>query len=146
MRAQFDNTDNALFPNQFVNAQLLVKTLHERVTVPTAAIQRGAPGTYVYVSTPTTPFRCGQIKIGPTDGPMAAVTSGLSAGDRVVVDGTDRLRDGARVTVPGAPAPTLGASTAPGRAGAGAARSAARTKCKVGGHCGTMRRAAPAGQ
>ena len=49
VRAQFDNPDNALFPNQFVNAQLLVKTLHNVVTVPTAAIQRGAPGTYVYV-------------------------------------------------------------------------------------------------
>ena len=49
VRAQFDNADYALFPNQFVNAQLLVKTLHNVVTVPTAAIQRGAPGTYVYV-------------------------------------------------------------------------------------------------
>ena len=49
LRAQFDNQDSALFPNQFVNAQLLVKTLHNIVTVPTAAIQRGAPGTYVYV-------------------------------------------------------------------------------------------------
>jgi multidrug efflux system membrane fusion protein len=49
VRAQFDNADNALFPNQFVNAQLLVKTLHNVVTVPTAAIQRGAPGSYVYV-------------------------------------------------------------------------------------------------
>src|SRR5262249_32279557 len=52
VRAQFDNSDNALFPNQLVNAQLLVKTLHDVVTVPTAAIQRGAPGTYVYVINP----------------------------------------------------------------------------------------------
>ena len=48
-RAQFDNADNALFPNQFVSAQLLVKTMHNVVTAPTAAIQRGAPGSYVYV-------------------------------------------------------------------------------------------------
>ncbi len=102
VRAQFDNADNALFPNQFVNAQLLVKTLHGVVTVPTAAVQRGAPGTYVYVINENNTVSVRPIKIGPTDGPMAAVESGLSVGERVVVDGTDRLRDGARVIVPGA--------------------------------------------
>ena len=102
VRAQFDNADNALFPNQFVNAQLLVKTLHNVVTVPTAAIQRGAPGTYVYVVNADNTVTVRPIKIGPTDGPMAAVNSGLAAGERVVVDGADRLRDGARVIVPGA--------------------------------------------
>jgi membrane fusion protein, multidrug efflux system len=102
VRAQFDNADNALFPNQFVNAQLLVKTLHDVVTVPTAAVQRGAPGTYVYVINDNNTVSVRPIKIGPSDGPMAAVESGLSVGDRVVVDGTDRLRDGARVIVPGA--------------------------------------------
>jgi membrane fusion protein, multidrug efflux system len=105
VRAQFDNSDNALFPNQFVNAQLLVGTLHDVVTVPTAAIQRGAPGTYVYVVNSDNTVSVRPIKIGPTDGPMAEVTSGLSSGDRVVVDGTDRLRDGARITIPGAASP-----------------------------------------
>jgi len=100
VRAQFDNADYALFPNQFVNAQLLVKTLNNVVTVPTAAIQRGAPGAYVYVVNADNTVSVRPIKLGPTDGPMAAVTSGLSAGERVVVDGTDRLRDGARVTIP----------------------------------------------
>ncbi len=102
VRAQFDNSDNALFPNQFVNAQLLVRTLHDVVTVPTAAIQRGAPGTYVYVVNADNTVSVRPIKIGPTDGPTAQATSGLAAGDRVVVDGTDRLRDGAHVTIPGA--------------------------------------------
>ncbi len=102
VRAQFDNADYALFPNQFVNAQLLVKTLNDVVTVPTAAIQRGAPGAYVYVVNADNTVSVRPIKLGPTDGPMAAVTSGLSAGERVVVDGTDRLRDGARVTIPAA--------------------------------------------
>ena len=102
VRAQFDNTDNALFPNQFVNAQLLVKTLHNVVTVPTAAIQRGAPGSYVYVVNADNTVSVRPVNIGPTDGPMAAVNSGLAVGERVVVDGTDRLRDGARVIVPGA--------------------------------------------
>lgn len=110
VRAQFDNTDNALFPNQFVNAQLLVKTLNNVVTVPTAAILRGAPGAYVYVINADNTVSVRPITVGPTDGPMAAVNSGLSAAERVVVDGTDRLRDGARVIIPaasgaGAPAP-----------------------------------------
>jgi len=109
VRAQFENSDYALFPNQFVNAQLLVKTLTNVVTVPTAAIQRGAPGTYVYVINDGK-VSVRTIKTGPTDGPMTAVTSGLTAGEQVVVDGTDRLRDGARVTVPGA-APPAGAAT-----------------------------------
>ena len=76
VRAQFDNPNYALFPNQFVNAQLLVKTLHDVVVVPTAAVQRGAPGTYVYVINPDSTVSVRPIKIGPTDGPMAAVTSG----------------------------------------------------------------------
>jgi multidrug efflux system membrane fusion protein len=114
VRAQFDNADSALFPNQFVNAQLLVNTLHNVVTVPTAAIQRGAPGSYVYVINADNTVSVRPISIGPNDGPMAAVNSGLTAGEQVVVDGTDRLRDGARVTVPAArsqaPATTPGNS------------------------------------
>jgi membrane fusion protein, multidrug efflux system len=102
VRAQFDNADNLLFPNQFVNARLLVKTLNNVVTVPTAAIQRGAPGSYVYVINADNTVSVRPIGIGPTEGAMAAVNSGLSVGERVVVDGTDRLRDGARVIVPGA--------------------------------------------
>ena len=100
MRAQFDNSDFALFPNQFVNAQVLVKTLNDVVTVPTAAIQRGAPGAYVYIVNADNTVSVRPIKLGPTDGPMAAVNAGLSAGERVVVDGTDRLREGARVRIP----------------------------------------------
>jgi multidrug efflux system membrane fusion protein len=117
VRAQFDNADYALFPNQFVNAQLLVKTLNNVVTVPTAAIQRGAPGAYVYVVNADNTVSVQPIKLGPTDGPMAAVTSGLSAGQRVVVDGLDRLRDGARVTIPGAAAlaPAAAGTPAPGK-------------------------------
>ena len=110
VRAQFDNPDSALFPNQFVNAQLLVKTLHDVVVVPTAAIQRGAPGAYVYVINADDTVSVRPIKLGPTDGPTAAVTSGLATGERVVIDGTDRLRDGAHVIVPGAP----GAGAPPG--------------------------------
>jgi multidrug efflux system membrane fusion protein len=102
VRAQFDNADFALFPNQFVNAQLLVKTLSDIIVVPTAAIQRGAPGTYVYVINADNTVSVRPVGLGPSDGPTAQITSGLSVGERVVVDGTDRLRDGAHVIVPGA--------------------------------------------
>ncbi len=106
VRAQFDNSDEALFPNQFVNARLLVETLQKVVTVPSAAIQLGAPGSnattgasgsYVYVVNADNTVSVRQITTGPTDGTMTAVNSGLSAGERVVVDGADRLRDGLRV-------------------------------------------------
>jgi membrane fusion protein, multidrug efflux system len=113
LRAQFDNGDGALFPNQFVNAQLVVNTLHNVVTVPTAAIQRGSPGTYVYVIDANDTVSVRPVSIGPTDGPMAAVNSGLSVGERVVVDGTDRLRDGARVTIAGARPSNSGAGKNP---------------------------------
>jgi membrane fusion protein, multidrug efflux system len=103
VRAQFVNADNAVFPNQFVNAQLLLKTLHNVVTVPTAAIQRGAPGSYVYVINADNRVSVRPVNIGPTDGPIAAVNSGVSVGERFVVDGTDRSRDGGRVIMPAAP-------------------------------------------
>jgi membrane fusion protein, multidrug efflux system len=114
VRAQFDNADNALFPNQFVNAQLLVRTLHNVVTVPSAAIQRGAPGTYVYVINANDTVSVRPITVGPTDAAMVHVKSGLTVGERVVVDGTDRLRDGARVTVPAASGQAPGAAAPAG--------------------------------
>jgi membrane fusion protein, multidrug efflux system len=99
VRAQFDNTDNTLFPNQFVNARLLVQTLKNVVTVPTSAIQRGAPGAYVYVINADNTVSVRQITTGAVDGNITQVRNGLSAGERVVIDGTDRLRDGLKVTV-----------------------------------------------
>jgi membrane fusion protein, multidrug efflux system len=112
VRAQFDNADNALFPNQFVNVQLLVRTLQNAVTVPTAAIQRGAPGatprgamgTYVYLVNANNTVSVRQVSVGPTytaagNVSMTTVNSGLAAGDHVVTDGADRLRDGLSVRV-----------------------------------------------
>jgi multidrug efflux system membrane fusion protein len=99
LRAEFDNADERLFPNQFVNVRLLENTLHDAVKVPISAVQRGAPGTYVYIVNPDGTVSVRPIKVGPTDGGVAAVDQGLSPGDRVVIDGIDRLRDGARVTI-----------------------------------------------
>ena len=99
VRAQFDNESNTLFPNQFVNVRLLVKTLQNVVTVPTSAIQRGAPGSYVYVINSDNTVSVRQVSTGAVDGNITAINSGLSAGERVVVDGTDRLRDGLKVSI-----------------------------------------------
>jgi membrane fusion protein, multidrug efflux system len=101
VRAQFDNENNTLFPNQFVNVRLLVKTLQNAVTVPTSAIQRGAPGTYVYVIDADNTVSVRKVSTGPVDGNITAINSGLSAGERVVTDGTDRLRDGMKVVLAG---------------------------------------------
>jgi len=114
VRAQFDNENNTLFPNQFVNVRLLVKTLQNAVTVPTSAIQRGAPGTYVYVINADNTVSVRQVSTGPVDGNITAINSGLSAGERVVTDGTDRLRDGVKVVVAGERGGTPGGASGQG--------------------------------
>lgn len=99
-RASFPNQDQALFPQQFVNAHLLVDTLHAPVLVPNAAVQRGSPGTFVYLVGADDTVAVRKVVAGPADSSSTAITSGLAAGDRVVVDGADRLHEGAKVTVP----------------------------------------------
>jgi multidrug efflux system membrane fusion protein len=100
LRATFQNDDGALFPNQFVNVVMLLDTLQGVVTVPVAAVQRGAPGTYVYLVDESNIVSVHPITLGAQDGDFYAVDSGLSPGDRVVTDGADRLRDGAKVSIP----------------------------------------------
>jgi multidrug efflux system membrane fusion protein len=99
LRAQFANRDEGLFPNQFVNVRLLVEVLKGAVVIPTAAIQRGAPGTFVYLIGADSKVSVRKIALGPIDGERAAVKSGLQVGDRVVVDGADKLREGAEVVL-----------------------------------------------
>ncbi len=97
LKAQFDNADGQLFPNQFVNARLELDTLRDVITIPSSAIQRGSQGLFVYVVGPNGTVAIRTVELGPADGQQIAVTRGLAAGDLVVVDGVDRLRDGARV-------------------------------------------------
>ncbi len=104
LRATFANPDEMLIPNQFVNIRLLVSTMKDTVRVPVPAVQRGEPGTFVYVINADNTVSVRPIKVGPVDGGFQAVLSGLQPGDRVVTDGTDRLRDGAAVIVPAAAA------------------------------------------
>jgi membrane fusion protein, multidrug efflux system len=99
LRAIFDNNREDLFPNQFVNIKLLVDTLHDTEIVPNSAIQRGAPGTFVYVVKPDHTVAVQKVKVGPTDGQRIAILSGLQPEENVVVEGADRLREGAKVAV-----------------------------------------------
>src|SRR5471032_3391123 len=117
MRSLFDNTDEALFPNQFVNIRLLVDTVKDALVVPVAAIQRGNPGTFVYQVKADDTVQVQVIETGVTDGEKIAVTKGLVVGDQVVIDGVDRLRDGAKIRKPG--------TTPPGGARSGGAPPAA---------------------
>ncbi|HVH73952.1 MAG TPA: MdtA/MuxA family multidrug efflux RND transporter periplasmic adaptor subunit [Stellaceae bacterium] len=112
LRAIFANPKDLLFPNQFVNVRLLVDTLKNTLLVPTAAVQRGAPGTYVYLVEANNTVKVQPIKLGPAGATDDAVNSGLSAGDRVVVDGADRLRAGAKVQVVAPPAGKSAAAAA----------------------------------
>ena len=97
LKAEFANDNLALFPNQFVNVRMLVQTLDDAILVPSAAIQRGAPGTFVYVVKDDRSVTVTPIKLGPVQGEVSAIASGLVPGNLVVVDGTDKLREGAKV-------------------------------------------------
>lgn len=99
LKAQFPNADNALFPSQFSNVRMLVEVKKGATLVPSAAIQRGTPGTFVYVVNAGNTVSVRKIVPGPTQDALTSVESGLSAGERVVVDGGDKLREGARVDV-----------------------------------------------
>ena len=103
MRATFDNSKGALFPQQFVNVRLLIDTLKGVALAPNAAVQIGPTGDFVYLLNADGTVSKRDVVAGPSDGKSTTITSGLAAGDKVVIDGVDRLRDGAKVTVVGAP-------------------------------------------
>lgn len=98
LRATFANDDEVLFPNEFVNVKLLVDTMQNAVLVPTPAVQSGAPGDYVYLVNANNTVSVHKVTLGPSDGKNTVITAGLSAGNVVVTDGTDRLSDGAPIT------------------------------------------------
>jgi len=100
LRAVFDNADESLFPNQFVNVRLMVDTVQDATVVPIAAVQRGQPGTFVYLVKPDDTVEVRVVELGASDGEKVAILKGLQIGDQVVVDGVDRLRDGAKIRRP----------------------------------------------
>jgi multidrug efflux system membrane fusion protein len=99
LKAVFDNKDNALFPQQFVNMHLLVDSLTDQLVVPNVAVQNGQQGTFVYAVDQDSKVHLRTVRVGLTTSTSADILSGISDGDRVVVDGTDRLVEGATVRV-----------------------------------------------
>jgi membrane fusion protein, multidrug efflux system len=99
MRAVFDNPHNELFPNQFVNARLLIQQKHGVTIVPTAAIQRNNQTTYVFLVKPDSTVTVRPVKVGATEGDRSEILSGLAPGDTVVMTGVDRLQEGSTVRV-----------------------------------------------
>jgi len=119
LKALFPNADGALFPNQFVNARLLVDTVSDAVLVPAAAVQRSPQSAFVWLVGPDSTVAMRDVKVRLTEGDVTAV-DGLSAGDSVVVDGVDKLQAGSKVAV--AARGGSGASGSPGSGEAGRKR------------------------
>ncbi|MFJ1258592.1 MdtA/MuxA family multidrug efflux RND transporter periplasmic adaptor subunit, partial [Cupriavidus sp. CuC1] len=97
LKAIFQNQDGLLFPNQFVNLRTRVDTIENATVVPVAAIQRGQQGTFVYVVDDSSKVKVQVVALGPSDGERTVVTKGLQPGQRVVIDGADRLKEGMTV-------------------------------------------------
>jgi multidrug efflux system membrane fusion protein len=123
LKAEFPNTDGALFPNQFVNVRMRLDTLRDVTTIPTAAIQRGSQGTFVYAVTAGHTVALRPVKLAAIEGDNAMVESGVAPGDLVVVDGADRLREGTKVELI-----ERGAGTRDAPAGAEASASPRQTR------------------
>jgi multidrug efflux system membrane fusion protein len=140
LKAEFPNSDNALFPNQFVNVRLHVETRHEAILMPIAAVQRGTKGAFVYAVTPEKTVAVRPITLGPANGEVIAVEKGVQAGDQVVTDGADKLRDGAKVEVT-----TPGAGVAAAKARAAEAPGGPGAPGAPGGAAGPGNAAPPAG-
>jgi membrane fusion protein, multidrug efflux system len=102
LRAQFENADNALFPNQFVNVQIKVDTVPGAVLAPQAAILRGSAGTFVYLAKDDKTVAMRPVKLGVSQGDNVEIVEGLAEGDKIVIDGTDKLREGTKIKMPGA--------------------------------------------
>src|SRR5262249_31262449 len=121
LKASFDNADEALFPNQFVNVELVVDTMRGATILPSAAVQRGAMGSFVYLANADSTVSAKAVKVLRTDGDRVAIEPGeVAAGARVVIDGADRLKDGGKVVLPEAQGQRPGGRQGQGAPGAGA--------------------------
>ncbi len=121
LKARFNNETDALFPNQFVNVRMKVNTVKDALTIPTGALQQGNQGAFVYVILPDDTVALRMVKTGARSGDRVAILEGVKVDERVVLEGTDRLRAGAKVRVVGGPDGAGGrAPAAGGRNPAGA--------------------------
>ncbi|MGE5320089.1 MAG: MdtA/MuxA family multidrug efflux RND transporter periplasmic adaptor subunit [Hyphomicrobiaceae bacterium] len=126
IKAEFANRNHALFPNQFVNVRLLLDTLRQVVAIPTASIQRGDKGSFVYRVDADGRVAMLPVTPGAVDGDWVAVTGPIKAGDKVVIDGADKLRDGAKAEIIVPAAKSAPAKTGKHSQGAAAAEPAPR--------------------
>ncbi len=99
LKAAFPNEDNSLFPNQFVNARLLVDTIPNAILIPSAGLQRSQQGSFVYAVKPDHTVEMRPVTVGATQGDVIAISKGLQVGDLVVTDGVDKLQQGSHVSV-----------------------------------------------
>jgi len=134
LRAMFPNTGQMLFPNQFVNARLLIDTLHDAVIVPSSAVLNGANGPFVYVVKPDSTVTVRPVKVGPVDAERTSIASGLAVGERVVIDGSDRLKEGAKITV----APDAASAAHPASGASSASSAHARRHHSASGSAGAQ--------
>jgi multidrug efflux system membrane fusion protein len=124
LKAVFDNKNNGLYPNQFVNVRLLIDVLKNAVVVPASTIQRGSQGTFLYVVKENQTAELRQVTIKTTEGNDVALASGVEAGEMIVLEGMDKIQDGARVDVqtPGQSSDASGNRRGAGRGGRGGGR------------------------
>ena len=125
LKAQFANEELSLFPNQFANVRMLLDVKHDATVVPGAAIQRGTPGTFVYLVKPDNTVTVRAVKLGPVQGDDVSIQAGLAPGEQVVVDGADKLREGAKIEL-------IVKDAATGKAGAGKGAGAIPERRKGG--------------
>ena len=122
LKAEFPNEDERLFPNQFVNIRLRVRTVKDAIVVPGAVVQFGSRGTYVFVINEKNEATVRDVVLGPADGMQQAIVKGLQVGELVALEGLDRLREGRLVTLVGdepAAAATPAVKAAPTKSGSG---------------------------
>jgi multidrug efflux system membrane fusion protein len=131
LKAQFPNKESRLFPNQFVNVRMVVDVRRDAVLVPSAAIQRGTQGNLVYVVRDDSTVALRPVTVGPTEGQLTAVESGLQAGERVITDGVDRIREGVKVEVTEPGAGARGGGTGRGQGTDPAKREELRKKLEA---------------
>jgi len=125
LKASFGNTDGVLYPNQFVNARVLIDVLHDTVLAPAEAIQRGPQGAYVYVVKPDKVVQMRRVQLGPSEAGVIAIRAGVADSEALVVDGAEKVQDGARVEPTVRKVGPAGAPATPG--GAGTPNAAPRT-------------------
>jgi multidrug efflux system membrane fusion protein len=115
LKAVFDNKDYALFPNQFVNASLLMDTLRDVTVIPSAAVQRSPKGPFVYLVKEDQTVTVRWVKLGPGEGDNVSIEEGITPGDLIVIEGAEKLKEGSKVEVqkPVTNSSTQGSSTSP---------------------------------